>query len=394
MQQTSKRFVSYWLFATVVLLVTAVPLVTVAVFNVLVDSSGAFLSLHLKSFEPLRYLNHDRVHKAELARRGGWDCIILGSSRAKAGFPATYPLLATNPTCNLGLDAPKFPEVAMAFDYARRHSHLKHVILCLDLYTFERGVPWIQDFPESRFNPNVNMVEYYGNRLFGWPATKESWKILRQKCSHFVPSPLSRYGFFDHNLPAGMSQRQLFDTVLRITGVGGVDHKVDWSYLDLFRHIVRVCRDDHIDLQVAIMPVHALELECAYAGGRWPDFEKWKAALVNVLAEEGVEGQTRLWDFTGYAGPSSEPVPPLGDVTTRMNYFYENSHCTPVLGALMLDAMYGAPGANQCGVPLSRSNLTAHLSQILKDRAVYARTNAADIQWVQRLFSEAAAARK
>jgi hypothetical protein len=388
MQQRYKRFASYWLFATVV------PLVTMAVVNVLVDSSGAFLRLHLKSFEPLRYLNHDRVHKAELARRGGWDCIILGSSRAKAGFPATYPLLATNQTCNLGLDAPKFPEVAMAFDYARRHNHLKHVILCLDLYMFERGEPWILDFPESRFNPNVDMFEYYCKRLFGRPATEESWKTLRQKGSHFVSSPQSRYGFYDHSLPAGRSQRQLFDTVLRITGVGGAHHKVDRSYLALFRHIVRVCRDEHIDLQVAIMPVHALELECDYAGGRWPDFEGWKADLVNVLAEEGVEGQIKLWDFTGYAGPPTEPVPPPGDVTARMNYFVENSHCTPVLGALMLDAMFGAPGANQCGVPLSRSNLTAHLSRILADRTVYARTNAADIQWVQRLLSEAATPHK
>lgn len=384
MQQPCKRFVSYWLFATVG------PLVTVAALNVLVDPTGAFQSLHLKAFEPLRYLKDDRVHKAELARRGGWDIIILGSSRAKAAFPATYPLLATNHTCNLGLDAPKFPEVAMAFDYARRHNHLKHVILCLDLYTFERGVPWIQDFSESRFNPNVDMVESYCKRLFGRPATEESWKTLRQEHSHFVPSLQSRYGFFDHNVPPGMSQRWLFNTVLRMMRSGG-EQRVDWSYLDLFRHIVCVCRDEHIDLRIAIMPVHALELECAYANGHWPQFEAWKAALVNVLAEEGVEGKFPLWDFTGYGGFSSEPVPPPGNVTTRMKYFVENSHCTRVLGALMLDAMFGPPGSNKFGVKLDRSKLAAHLRSIRQDRAAYVRTHAADIQWVRRILSEAAA---
>jgi hypothetical protein len=387
MPQPYKRFASYWLCATVV------PLVTVAVFNVLVDSSGAFLSLHLKSFEPLRYLTQDRVHKAELVRRGGWETIILGSSRPKAAFSATHPLFATNQTCNLGLDAPKFPEVAMAFDYARQHNHLKHVILCLDLYTFAKGAPWILDFPESRFYPKVDIVEYYCKRLFGRPATQESWKTFRQWWSHFVPSPQSRYGFFDHNLPAGMSQRQLFDTVLRMMRAGDAHEKVDWSNLDLFRHIVRVCRDEHIDLRIAIMPVHALELECAYAGGRWSEFERWKAELVNVLAEEGVEGQIKLWDFTDYAGPSVETVPPPGDVTTSMTYFFESSHCTPVFGALMLDTMFGAPGPKLCGTQLTRSNLTAHLRRILEDRAVYARTNAADIQWVGRILSEATASR-
>ncbi len=55
MQQPYKRFAGYWLFATVV------PLLAVAVVNVLEDPSGAFLSLHLKSFGPLRYLNRHRL---------------------------------------------------------------------------------------------------------------------------------------------------------------------------------------------------------------------------------------------------------------------------------------------------------------------------------------------
>src|SRR3974390_142690 len=107
MQQPYKRFVSCWLLAI------AVPLMAVAAFNVLVDPSGAFLSLPLKSCEPLRYLNYDRVHKAELARRGGWEVVILGSSRAKAAFPATNSWLAAHQTCNLGLDAPQVPDGAV-----------------------------------------------------------------------------------------------------------------------------------------------------------------------------------------------------------------------------------------------------------------------------------------
>jgi hypothetical protein len=74
-----------------------------------------------------------------------------------------------------------------------------------------------------------------------------------------------------------------------------------------------------------------------------------------------------------------------------MEYYYENSHFTPALGSLMLEAMYGTPGTNDFGVKLNRSNLAAHLAGILQDRAAYARTNAAEIQWVQRILSEVAA---
>ena len=388
MQDTYKRFVKSWLGATLA------ALAGVVAFNLLVDPAGAYPCLHLRSLEPLRYLSHDRVHKAEMARRGGWEIIILGSSRSKAGLPAEYPWLATNQTCNLSFDAVRFPELVMAFDYARQHNRLKHVILCLDFYMFGSGPPWIQDFPESRFNPKVDLLQYYCKQLLSQASTEDSLNTLRQQRRHFVPARQSLRGFYHHLLSPGMSQRQLFDTVLRITGVRTAKQTVDWSCLDLFRQVVRTCRDEHIDLQIAIMPVHALELECYHNGGRWSDFEKWKAGLVNALAKEGVEGKTGLWDFTGYAGPPAESVPPPGDVTTRMKYFFENSHCTPAFGTLMLDSMFGAPSSDQCGIKLSRSNLTAHLHQILEDRAFYARTNAADIQWVQHLISEAAAPRK
>jgi hypothetical protein len=105
-----------------------------------------------------------------------------------------------------------------------------------------------------------------------------------------------------------------------------------------------------------------------------------------VLADEGEEGKFKLWDFTGYSGPPIEAVPPAGDTTTRMKFYFENSHCTPVVGGYMLDAMLG--GTSVFGVELTRSNLDAHLARILTDRAEYARTNAADIEWVRRIASE------
>jgi hypothetical protein len=77
-----------------------------------------------------------------------------------------------------------------------------------------------------------------------------------------------------------------------------------------------------------------------------------------------------------------------------MKFYFENSHCTPVLGGLMLDAIFGGQDPNGFGIRLEQSNLKAHLARILEDRAVYARTNAADIQWVQRVMADAEASRK
>ena len=387
MEAAYKRFMRVWLLATLVAVAVIVAL------NILVDPAGAYPRLHLAAFEPFRYTDLDRITKAEMLSRGDWEVIILGSSRAETGLPADHPSMVTNRTCNVSLAAARFPELVAVFDFAQQHNHLKKVILCADLYMFAPGAPWISDFAESRFNPAFNRFQYYCKQFLGRASFNSTWATLREWVRGRRPVPQETRGFHSHALGANTSQRELFNRVLRILGAGYRTQSVDPAYLEQFRHIVQVCRDRGIDLQVVIMPVHALDIELLYAGGRWAEFEKWKTDLLNVLVAEGVEDKFNLWDFTGYAGPPAETIPPEGDVTTRMKYYYENSHCTPVLGGRVLDEVFGGTGTNAFGVKLDRANLQAHLARIKEDRSAYARTNAAEIQWVQRIMSEVSAPR-
>jgi hypothetical protein len=386
MEAVYKRFAMVWL------LTSLGAVAAIAALNMLVDPAGAYRGLHSRAFEPLRYLDLNCVTKAEMVRRGDWQVIILGSSRAETGLPATHPFLATNRTCNLSFAGTRFPELMAAFDYACQHNPLKHVILCVDSYMFSPGTRWIEDFPESRFNPEFRAFDYYCKQLLGRSSTDRTWDAIRRRFQGYKPIPQDRHGFHKHGLEAKTSQRELFSRVLRILGGGYRHQSLDPADLEMFRHMVRVCRDRRIDLQVAIMPVHALDLELLYAGGRWSQFERWEADLVEILAQEGVDGKFGVWDFTGYAGPPAEAVPPEGDHTTRMKYYFENSHCTPVLGGLMLDAMF--EGATTFGIKLDQANIKAHLARVLEDRAAYARTNAADIAWVSRILSEGTAGGK
>jgi hypothetical protein len=253
------------------------------------------------------------------------------------------------------------------------------------MYMFNQGPSWVLDFPESRFNPRLELFPYCFKQLLGRTYTDVTWDTLRQKVIHYQPVPQKTRGFHYNRIKPGVSQRELFNHLLPIIGAGYGPQMLDWSYVEQVRRVVRLCRERQIDLQVAIMPVHALDLEYLYTRGGWPEFEEWKKKLVGILAEEGVEGKAALWDFTSYTGPPAEPVPPRGDATTRMKYFFENSHCTPVLGGLILDAMYGAPGSNAFGVKLTSANVDAHFARMREDRAAFVRNNPADVQWVQSL---------
>ena len=370
-----RSFVTRWVSLTVA------GLAGLAAFNILVDPAGAYPHWHVQSFEPLRYLSLDRVHKAEMAKRGDWEVIILGSSRSKAGMPATYPFFVTNRTCNLSLDGVVMPELVSAFEFARRHNPVKHVILCLDLFMFSSEARWVQDFSESRFNPDFNRFSYYCLQLLGRAAADDSWSTVKRWLRRDFPPPQSQRGFYLHDIGKNTSQRELFDRVLRIMSANHSARTMDPARLEMFREIVRDCRDQGIDLQIAIMPVHALDLELVYASGRWPQFETWKRGLVAVLADEGVEEEIQTLGFHRiFPGRPSRPFRRPGDTATRMKYYCENSHCTPLVGGYMLDAMLGGPPV--FGVELTRSNLDDHLAQTLKDRSHYARTNAADIAWV------------
>jgi hypothetical protein len=203
-----------------------------------------------------------------------------------------------------------------------------------------------------------------------------------RKFRGYQPPLQDSLGFYDPGLKPGRKQRQLFDEVMRILGPGYRVQVFDTNSMQDFRHIVRVCKERNVTLHLAIMPVHALDSELLYAGGRWPEVEKWKAALVSVLAQEGVEGSVPLWDFSGYAGFPAEPVPATDDAITRMKFYRENSHFTPLLGALMVDTMLGAPCTNQFGVRLTSANLQAHCESMLQDRAEYMRTHPAEMEWV------------
>jgi hypothetical protein len=169
--------------------------------------------------------------------------------------------------------------------------------------------------------------------------------------------------------------------------------RISTNEMVAFRHTLAVCRENNIEVTLAINPVHALDLELLRAGDNWERFEEWKRDVVRTVAEEWPGGRVTVWDFTGYWQPTTEEVPPAGDTVTRMKYYFESSHYTPAMGALMLDCMFGN-ATNEFGGTISTANIEAHLQKIREQRESYARTHAADIQLVQRIAKQVLAARK
>jgi hypothetical protein len=69
-----------------------------------------------------------------------------------------------------------------------------------------------------------------------------------------------------------------------------------------------------------------------------------------------------LGDFSGYNSMTTEPVPPSGDTTSRMKWYWESSHYRKELGDLVLDRLLEYEGTGRAipvdfGILLTRDNL-------------------------------------
>jgi hypothetical protein len=151
-------------------------------------------------------------------------------------------------------------------------------------------------------------------------------------------------------------------------------------------------RANSLEVNLAINPVHALDLELLVAGNNWAAFEQWKRDVVALVADVNATN-VLVWDFSGYSMPTTEAVPPVGDSTGRMKYYFESSHYTPAMGALMLDRMF-LQSTNDFGARISVANVEEHLRRVREQRGAYARMHPEEIQWVQRIVKQALAARK
>ena len=375
MRNSHQRFLRTWLTGSLL------ALSALALFNLSVDPRGVFLGLNLEALEAMRYSETSRPAKGEIARHGGWEVIILGSSRVQTAFPADHPVLQGR-TGNLGLNAARIAELSMALDYARTRSDVRQVILGLDYYMFSAGPDMILDFPECRLHPRVDLFAYYSRHLLGASITEDSFHLLRDRLANRIPPVQDRFGFNDKRMKDTESQRAVFERNMANLGPGYAKIQYQPTNMEWLRHIIRDCREHGIELRICIMPMHVANMELIHAGNQWPDFEQWKRDLVRVLREEGVESEAPLIDFSDYRGYSTEEIPPIHDTRTRMKYWLENSHATTALGSIMMDTLYG-PGPSTFGVKLDGSNLEAHLAEMRNAREEYVLTHPEECKWAQ-----------
>lgn len=390
------------------------------IFNLVVDPFSMFGLVKIKGTNEQKpeFGKHVRMIKAHTVRLLKPSGIILGSSRAEYGIDPEHPgwSIASRPVYNLALPSGSMYEALRYLQHAQAIKNIEEVVLALDLFmfnanwqkaddyrddrlatpaTFDLNTGWLRDMTTTLFSIDAIRASietiasqsdpnYVGYLMNGARHPLDNWNKIRSKGGHhaaFINN--EKYSL---TAPDGWALFSLGDPAIN-----------KQATLDNFRKLVSFSREHNIRMYVLISPVHARKLEVLWQLGLWDTFEKWKRALVNILAADVAlypdSPSIPLYDFTGYYDITTEDLPKHGDNTSQMQWYWEGSHYKKRVGDLMLDRIF-AHETNKMkittsfGASIKPDNIESHLAQIRADHNYYMNTHPEDIEEIKMLILE------
>lgn len=401
------------LFFAVVGLV-ALPVVAVAAFNLAVDPYGWYgtpaiagfnaLKPHLRAFQRRTY--PDRI------AAGGFETILLGTSRAGGGLTADHPAFAGR-AFNAAVAGANAHDLLRLFQQAHAKGPLRRVVIGADFFSFNAFYQKSDGFDEDWFavdergNPvpawlrRTRLVARDAVAAFTWDALIDSFETIRAQVR--VPHDAESPDAAGHPAPGrGVAavEEQLRQiryqekSFLQEFWFPAPENGYSFTYpgtrrttLDAFETIARTCREDGIALYVFFSPIHARLSFAMNAAGLWPRYETWKRRMVEIVDRYAPPSRAGdgggAWDFSGPHPITMEPIPVPGPDARGMTWFAETSHYRPTVGALMIDRMFGRPRpdprADGFGRAVGPGTLEAALADARKGFAEWALRHPAEV---------------
>ena len=379
-------------------------LTLVAGINFIIDPVGIFDTVRIEGFNKEKtQVNGSRRLKSAAFSRGGYDAVILGSSRPLHGLDPNAKEFAGFHTYNFGFGATNFFETYHVFEYAIKDKKVRAVFLALDFVLFNDARNVSGDFVESYFNKGSNL-ERYTKFLLSIDTLKASIRTVLDN-RNGVLGPYYENGFGRRSDREDVDHRLEFDRVLAgffiDSGKAYANYRYSPERIELYRRLVVKCRDEGIALYAFITPCHARQLEGIDAMGLYEDFERWKRDLVavhqNEVFKKSSQAEIQLWDFSGYSMITTEMIPEKGHREHSMKWYWDSSHFKKEVGSIALNKVLGSSSGiyPDFGVRLDMvDDIDAYLQSIRIEKLSYSQQFPREVDAVERLVEETAVKRR
>ena len=377
--------------------------------NVVIDPYGIYNLINLPTLNAQKHrrmIEGGRIPKSIDLRRGRYNTLILGSSRAQVGIDPKSPILLGTLAYNASLADASIYELRAVGLYALKHQKLEKVILGLDFFVFNAHRNGSNDFSDSGF-AGRSAGYMYLRRLISVGTLEDS---LTTALANLVgkPSQNRSDGYLDGAVRYGMvDPRVLFTRVLKAhflvtpTLYGSLEYQAD--RVAVFKGLIERFAREGIAVHAFFSPIHARQLEAIRALGWIPTFERWKRDVVTAVEQVNAglspsRGSVAIWDFSGYNNITTEAVPVTGEGRAT-KWYWESSHYKRAVGELILLRML-RPERAKSAVPqdfgrlLSSGSLDGHLGSIRLAAKRYRQNYPIEVADVEQMVRETELARR
>lgn len=361
------------------LLAVFIPLISVGLFNIIIDPYDVFETpnfLNINSSKPHKDKN-DRLFKAIDIIRIKPVTILLGSSRTKQGLDPNHPALVNNhqPAYNLGLNGVNVHEELQYLQHAIANQRkLNLVIIGIDFFSFNAYLKNQVSFDEGRLEKQYLTVQDFISVAFSLNALSASQEtMLASIHDENRNSDYGENGFMPYRHIKKNEVDWRFKSGIMDFFQNHAQYNLSKDYLEDFKRIVAICQQNNITLKVFISPSHATQWEAIRTTGHWQTFEQWKREVVKI---------TPVWDFSGYNSITTEPI------NYDLQNYTDNSHYTPKIGHLVLNRLFSYEDEKvpqDFGVFITPDNVESHLAKIRNDREMWADKNPNEVKLLQQV---------
>jgi hypothetical protein len=312
--------------------------------------------------------------------------VVLGNSRAEVGFDPHAPAWPASwqPVYNAAVPGSGLAQSVDMLAQALRSGHVQHVVVGLEFLDFLTDADAPADAPAENPDPAALRPRRDALRtLLTLDSAVDSIVTLTTAGDGYAAdvtargfNPLRQYvldarreGYAGLFLQRDVENARNYARQPHALFRRGAQSSEAWRDLE---RLLALADRGGVELNLVVYPYHAHTLELMRGAGLWPAFEAWKVHLADVVERHaGSRPTCMLWDFSGYHAYARERVPPAGDRTTELAWYWEAGHFKPALGERMLDRMFGKDAGADFGRCLTRVSAPQVLSAIRAERERY-----------------------
>jgi hypothetical protein len=311
----------------------------------------------LERHDKFKVKAYQRMVKAQDIKKIKPQSLILGTSHVMEGInPKSVEDRTGLVTYNVGLFRTNMEEIHAYFDYAlAQQADVKLILIGIDVYSFNRFSTCGQDFSKERLNRAFYLKDGMDS-LFSFNALNCSFATIKNKFFNKKAQI-----FFDHSgwvtedclkqhyahLPksyADTARESLKDFITPEEVYGHFE--LSESSMNLFKDIVKKCREKNIQLHVFITPCKAAYWQALEEKKIWDDVERLKRYLVKYVD---------IFDMSGVYSYTS------GSFLEWTPEFWDFAHFSPVIGDKIVEILIRKTNDESLGVWVNESNIEDHL---------------------------------